>query len=564
MNEPQKSSADDRFDKLVTILISSVAILVAVTAFLQNYASTRSDQANRHAQELAIQSTTKRVTGAIQFSYDWQSAFQTWREVHLQMIAAQQSGDTLAEERYTKLKDKIAALSPLLGTPYFDASTNWPDIYQYESDLYLIESTRLSELYAAESAVGRAWADTADRFVIQITLLTVALSLYGLSLTLKGRTRWLFIIVGSGIVGFCALWLGVELILPKPEVSERAIDAYARGVGLAYIGKDDEAIASFDEAVTIKPDYANAYYERGFSYYYNGDYQKAVSDFVRAREAGRDDVTLYWNLGWTYYLLGQYDQAIAANNVVLDKDSTVLGVRMNQGLSKLAKGDLNGARLEYDLLIQEAERQVTKARASGQEPPASLWYYMDAGAADLQNLIDQLDNNPKYWTLAPQVVSISGDHQTIKSLAFEQMARIKESTLALEHEGRLPSMQDAMTVTVFQFGHEQYDQQGEISGFDEVPDAVFPNQTDAVTVYFEYTGPAPKTPLVWKVYRDGVEDTSSRDIWIDIDLLESNAWYKFINYTYTNVFVFTPGEYTVELYADYRLVGSGTFYVQEE
>lgn len=564
MSESQKPLSDARFDKLVTVLISSVAILVALTAFLQNYASTLSGKANRRAQELAIQSTTKRVSGAIQFSYDWQSAFQTWREVDLQLVAAQQSGDAAAEKRYATLKEKLTALSPLLAEPYFDTQSGWPLASQYESDLYYVESTRLSELYAAESAVGRAWSDTADRFVIQITLLTVALSLYGLSLTLKGRTRWLFVIVGSGIVGVCGLWLGVELIRPKPIVSEAAIEAYAKGIGLAYVEKHEDAIASFDRAISIKPDYTNAYYERGFSYYDKGDYERAIVDFIQAQDHGRDDQNLYWSLGWTYYLLGHYDEAIAANSTVLDNDPTVVGMRLNQALTKLAKADLDGARLEYDLLIQEAARQVAEARANRQEPAASLWIYMDAGATDLQNLIDQLDNNPKSWTVAPPAASISGDHQAIKSLAYEQMVRIREATLALEYTGQLPPEQEVMAVLPFSFGViTEIDKEGYVTEFEEVPDATFAANSPLVDIEFSYTGPAPTQQIMWRVYYNGQEDISFRSIW-DPDLSGSNTWYKTVGFTTTDTFVLSPGEFFVELYVDYHLVQTGTFYVLDE
>jgi tetratricopeptide (TPR) repeat protein len=564
MNESQKSLAEARFDKLVTVLISSVAILVAITAFLQNYASTLSEEANRHAQELAIQSTTRRVTGAVQYSYDWQSAFQTWREVDLQLSAAQLAGDTAAEKRYTALRDKLTGLSPLLTEPYFDTQNNWPLASQYESDLYYVESTRLAELYAAESAVGRAWSDTADRFVIQITLLTVALSLYGLSLTIKGRMRWLFVVLGSGIVGFCALWLGLELLLSKPKVSETAINAYAKGVGLAYVGKDEEAIASFDEAISIKPDYANAFFARGDSYFYLGDYERTAADYEAARAAGRDDISVNWNLGWNYYLLGRYDEAILANDRVLSANPAILGVRANQALTRLAQGDLAGAQHEYDSLIQEAARQVAEARANQEEPPASLWYYLDASAADLQSLIDQLDNNPKGWTFAPPTALILGDQQAIKSLAYEQLVRIKESTLALEYTGGLPPAQEVMSVTPFAFGFiTEFDDNGDVAKFEAAPDALFSSNTPFVDIEFAYSGPAPTQQIMWRVYYNGTEDVSFRSVW-EPDLSGSDTWYKTVGFTTTDTFVLSPGEFFVELYVDYHLVQTGTFYVLDE
>ncbi len=562
MNE--NTSQNPRFEKLVAFLIASVAILVAVTAFLQNYASSVSEQANRAAQELAIASTTTEIRGAIQFSYDWQSAFQTWNEVGLQRVAADQSGNTKVVDRYTRLAEKLVPLTPLLSEPYFDKDRNWPSTSKYEADLYLVEATRLQELYQANAEVGRAWSDIADVFVIQITLLTVTLSLYGLSMTLHGRVRWLFVLVGTGLALFCLLWMGVILIRPLPTVSEEAIQAYAEGYGLSYQQQYEDAIASFDRALAIKPDYGNAVYERGSSHLSMDNYQQAVSDFLTARELGVDGEYTYWNLAWTYYLMGRYDDALQANNVILDSDPSVIGMRMNQGLTYLAKGDLDQARREYDTLIEEVQRQIAEARAQDQEPSASLWYYMDAASADLQNLVDQLDGNPKGWTQAPDAGLVLGDHAQIKAFALAEITRLKETTLALEYTGQAPPAQEVMSVSPFAFGQvTKTDEQGYVAEFNAVENATFPLNTPSVDVEFSYTGPAPTQQIMWKVFYDGAEDASFRSVWLP-DLSGSTTWYKTIGYNYTNVFVLPPGEYTVELYVDYHLVQRGTFYVAEE
>jgi tetratricopeptide (TPR) repeat protein len=567
MNAEQRKTGNENFEKIATFLIASVTILVAVTAFLQNYASTISEKARRHAQEHAITSTQKQVVGAIQYSYQWQGAYQTWKEVDLQITAAEQSGDTFAAERYRQLRDRIAKLSPLLGPEYFDpALSYYPDTYKYESDMYLVESTRLTEQYLAEAELGRVADDIGDAFIVQLTLLTVSLSLYGLSITLRGRVRWLFVLVGSVIVGVCFFWLGIESfrLLFRPEVSMPAINAYAEGVGLAYQGRTDEAIAKFNQALAEKPDYARVVYDRGTAYYDKGDFDRAIQDYESARQLGLDDVTTNWNLGWTCYLDGRYDEAIQSNLRVLDFDPSVLGVRMNQGLTYLVMGDLTRAENEYDLLIQEAEKQVREAHDRNAEPSASLWFYMDAGAIDLQNLIDQLNGSPKSWTVAPAPNLVPGDHSQIREFAYEQMLRIKEAISALEYTGHLPPPTAEIQVAPFAFGQVTgTDDQGFITGFEKDDDAVFPFGTAAVTVEFAYNGTAPTRQLLWKIYRNGSEDRSLRAV-SETDLGAGALWYKTFGYDYTNVFVLSSGEYVVELYVDSKLVQRGAFYIDSE
>lgn len=559
-----ESRKEQRFENMTTILIASVAIWVAITAYFQNHASNIADQARRRAQQYAIEATKHEVTGTIQYSYEWQGAFQTWEELYWQIIAAQQEGDAAAEKRYRLLQERIVPLSRLLGPQYFDPAVGWPDTAKYQSETYYVEATRLSETYLAESELGNFTDDTADSLVVQITLLTVSLSLYGLSMALKGRVRWLFIVVGSGIVGVCALWLGWSLLelLIRPEVDQEAIQAYAEGIGLEYQGHYEEAIEKFTLAIEENPYYAKAYYERGLSYYSLGDMTTALSEMEAAREQGLDDTNINWNLGWTYYITGQYEKAFEANERVLGGHPEVLGVRMNQAISYLALGDFENARRQYDLLLEEAQKQVNDAHARNSEPSASLWYYMDAGALDLQNLIDTLDNNPKPWTQAPAANLIPGDHAAIREFAYAQMKRLKESTVSLEYTGQLPGAAGSIRVEPFIVGQiTGTDDQGLITGFEPAPNGVIPFGEETFTIEFTYSGDAPKA-MLWKVYINGYEDQSLRIV-DATDISAGNTWYKTFGYNFTNVFILGSGEYTVELYADNILVQTGTFRVQE-
>jgi tetratricopeptide (TPR) repeat protein len=551
---------DERFRDLVSILIASVAILTAFTAFLQTYASNQAAKADRRAQELSLLATTTRLTGIIQVSSDWQGVIQIWRELDLQVIHAQQEQDGLAEERYTVLRDKFIQLSPLLGPPYFDPQTNWPDTARYESDLYLVESTRLSEQFTAQAELGNAWDEIANAFVIQLTLLAVTLSLFGLSSNLQSWVRWLFLAVGSGLVLLNLVWMAFLLIAPLPHLPDAAIDVYAQGVGMVHQARDQEAVDLFTQALAIHPTYANAYYERAGAYFYLGNYEQAARDYEAAREAGRGDANLGWNLGWTYYLLGQFDKAILVNQHTLLRDPTLIGLRMNQGLALLAAGNWGNAEVEYTLALEEAARQVSAARAIGQEPPASLWFYMNAGAADLQSLIDTLRNTPHSWTQAPPASVIHAAHTEMQSMAEIYIKRIKEATTALEYTGQLPSGAPIVSLSNLQTSQERFDDQGNFLEYQSTDH--FPYGTNDVVILFDYAGIQPGQSQIWKVYRNGFEDPSLRVVapW---GLEESGSAIKRISFASSNVFIFAPGEYVVDFYLDYHLMQSVKFFVDE-
>ena len=55
-----------------------------------------------------------------------------------------------------------------------------------------------------------------------------------------------------------------------------------RGISLDDLGRKEEAIASYEKAIEFKPDYDKAYYNRACSYSLQGDFDRAISDLAEA------------------------------------------------------------------------------------------------------------------------------------------------------------------------------------------------------------------------------------------------------------------------------------------
>lgn len=561
MSTPSSEKSQVFFDNLISFLIATVSVILAIVAVLQIDASHTSQRANREAQRLSIQATEEKVSGILQFNHDWYGIYEKWMENDLRAVSARQEGDDVTQARYNALRDQLSALSPLLREPYFDAQTQSTRASQYEAELYLVDATKLSEQFAAVSDVGRHWGSIADMHVVQLTLLAVALSLFGLANTMKSGLRWMFVGLGGLMVLFSMAWAALLLIRPHPGVNHTAIEAYAKGVGKNYQESYDEAIQLFDQALAANPDYGNSYYERGNAYFGKSNYAAAAADYEEALKAGRDDANVNWNLAWTYYLLGDFERARQINETILEKDPTLIGILMNQGLVMLSEGKFDDARLIYTEALNEAASQVMEAHNNNQQPPSSLWFYIDASAIDLQNLLDRVSGMPKDWTKAPESDVIHADAEQIKAFASEQIKTIKEATVALQYTGQLPERAATIQVEPFKFGKEAYDDQGNYTGFDSATSFEF--GTDAVTVTFDYTGYVPGQKVLWKVYINGEESPAYRESWIE-DLEESGSYFKYIGFGYTNVYVLPSGEYTVEVYVDSRLVQRGTFTILDQ
>ncbi|MDB9394841.1 tetratricopeptide repeat protein, partial [Microcystis aeruginosa] len=80
------------------------------------------------------------------------------------------------------------------------------------------------------------------------------------------------------------------------------------------LGDYQGAIADYNQAINIKPDYALAYNNRGNAKYDLGDYQGAIADYNQAINIKPDYALAYYNRGIAKYDLGDYQGAIADYN----------------------------------------------------------------------------------------------------------------------------------------------------------------------------------------------------------------------------------------------------------
>lgn len=77
---------------------------------------------------------------------------------------------------------------------------------------------------------------------------------------------------------------------PAPQITPEAENFYYKGVTYTAAGLFEEALASFDQAITLQPDYALAYLERGKLHLVQGQLDKAKSDLQYALELTTDPV----------------------------------------------------------------------------------------------------------------------------------------------------------------------------------------------------------------------------------------------------------------------------------
>ncbi len=90
-----------------------------------------------------------------------------------------------------------------------------------------------------------------------------------------------------------------------------AVCLFELGAALGLQEKDDPALRCFNEALRLRPEYAEAYYNRGNVYDDKAKYDKAIADFTMALSIDPLHLKAYNNRGFAYASKGDYDNAIA-------------------------------------------------------------------------------------------------------------------------------------------------------------------------------------------------------------------------------------------------------------
>ena len=104
------------------------------------------------------------------------------------------------------------------------------------------------------------------------------------------------------------------------------------GASAAQIGQLDEAILAFQKAVSIKPDYVEAYINLGNAFQEKGNLEEAITSFEEALSIKPDYAEAYYNLGNALNHAGKRYEAIQAYNKALSIKPDYLEVYYNMGI----------------------------------------------------------------------------------------------------------------------------------------------------------------------------------------------------------------------------------------
>ena len=105
------------------------------------------------SQRRALEALTIETNGKTQVSFDWGTAYRTWKELDTAAQSADKARDAIETERLKALRNAVRNESNLLSDRYFPKSdgapgtVQAPDVALYEAELYFQREQRLSEAH---------------------------------------------------------------------------------------------------------------------------------------------------------------------------------------------------------------------------------------------------------------------------------------------------------------------------------------------------------------------------------------------------------------------------------
>ncbi|OCR00319.1 hypothetical protein BCD67_25300 [Oscillatoriales cyanobacterium USR001] len=137
------------------------------------------------------------------------------------------------------------------------------------------------------------------------------------------------------------------------QLNPNYADAYLnRGVARSDLGDNQGAIADYNQALKIDPNSATAYYSRGVARSDLGDKQGAITDYNQALRIYPNFAIAYNNRGIARYQLGDNQGAIADYNQALQINPNFATAYFNRGVARYQLGDKQGAIADYNQALR--------------------------------------------------------------------------------------------------------------------------------------------------------------------------------------------------------------------
>jgi tetratricopeptide (TPR) repeat protein len=165
-------------------------------------------------------------------------------------------------------------------------------------------------------------------------------------------------------LGLTLWWFARDAVQTNPPARREAEVYCTRADSRFRAGDNAGAIADFDAAIRLDPEYAPAYRGRGNVYRNQGDFAPAFADYDAAIRLAPSDASSYYHRGLTRYRVGDDAGAIADFDAAIRVDPSLATAYASRGNAYDRLGDRERAKADHD-------RAAELRSGSGARPGAS-------------------------------------------------------------------------------------------------------------------------------------------------------------------------------------------------
>jgi Tfp pilus assembly protein PilF len=124
----------------------------------------------------------------------------------------------------------------------------------------------------------------------------------------------------------------------RPDYAEALCN---RGVTLHELKRFEEALASYDRALKVRPGYAEALYNRGNTLKELKRLEEALASYDHALKARPDYAEAFCNRGITLHKLNRFEEALASYDCALKVRPDLAEAHFNEAVCRLLTGDFD-------------------------------------------------------------------------------------------------------------------------------------------------------------------------------------------------------------------------------
>jgi tetratricopeptide (TPR) repeat protein len=347
-------SVQTPFHRRVSVLLALVALLGGLAGFAANDAGARRSSTVREAQRASVTAMAQQqeVSNKINEemgNYVESSTVRRKRDISIasdELLGNAAAGATAWRQAADKINDVSRLLQP--GTMAGRPDLLWSELWVPADEATLRQQ--------ALQATANDWDDKSDQHTGVATLLAIALTLLGLSLTVSPGTR-LFLVWPGLVVAILGVVGGLVVVFrPVAATPDAAIRAVAEGNRRQNSRDFEGAVAAYREAITLDPDNAVAFRNRGTAvvladsperdnstFVFSSSSAKArrasVADLRHALELGGEDYLALVNLSADYFHLRDYPRTEEYSRRAIKLNDALPTPWLNLLLSFVARGD---------------------------------------------------------------------------------------------------------------------------------------------------------------------------------------------------------------------------------